>query len=150
MESPNDYTFDCEAVFTVHIAADSPRAANELFKQFAANVEIVADDELRRLNPAFTSASVQVQDSPVFAYGYTPGGEEIDEDGLPPEAVDWHTLLSAAGTAAYIAALALANWEENTDADRADKLATIRDIVDRALAPLLPAAAETSPDGAGA
>lgn len=148
METHNDYAFDCEAVFTVHISADSPRAANELFKEFAANVSIVADAQLRRLHPAFTSASVQVQDSPVFAYGHTPAGDEIDAAGLPPEADNWHTLLSAAGTAAYVAALALANWEENTDADRADKLATIRDIVASALAPLLPEAGETSPDRA--
>lgn len=145
METHNDYVFDCEAVFTVHISADSPRAASELFKEFAANVSIDADAELRRLHLAFTSASVQVQDAPVFAYGHTPDGEEIDEDGLPPEADDWHSLLSALGQGAYVAALAIANWEENTEADRIDKLGTIRDQIALALGRLQPGGGETSP-----
>lgn len=144
--STNDYVFDCEAVFTVHISADSPRAANEIFKQHVANVDVPADARVRGLHPAVTSASVQVQDSPVFAYGNTPDGEEVCDDGLPPEAEHWTSLASTLGTAAYIAALALANWEENTEADRVDKLATIRETIALALGRLQPAAGETSQD----
>jgi hypothetical protein len=145
VETHNDYVFDCEAVFTVHISATSPRAANEIFKEYVANVDIPANARVRGLHPAVTSASVQVQDAPVFAYGHTPNGDEIDDDGLPPEADDWQSLLSALGQGAYVAALAIANWEENTEADRIDKLGTIRDQITLALGRLQPGGGETSP-----
>ena len=76
---------------------------------------------------------MNVQDAPVFAYGRTAEGDDIDDDGLPAEAGPWKSLVNACGQAGWVAASAVAAWESTGGDDRRTKLAAIRRLLEEGL-----------------